>query len=39
MQIKSAKDLVVYQKAHALATEIFTISKSFRAEGRKTAVS
>jgi four helix bundle protein len=32
MQIKSAKDLIVYQKAYALAMEIFVISKTFPAE-------
>jgi four helix bundle protein len=32
MQIKSAKDLTVYQKAYALAMEIFAISKGFPAE-------
>jgi four helix bundle protein len=32
MQIKSAKDLIVYQKAYALAMEIFVLSKGFRAE-------
>ena len=32
MQIRSAKDLVVYQKAYALAMEIFRLSKSFPAE-------
>jgi hypothetical protein len=34
MQIKSAKDLIVYQKAYALAMEIFELSKSFPAEDR-----
>jgi four helix bundle protein len=29
MQIKSAKDLIVYQKAYGLAIEIFKVSKSF----------
>ena len=29
MQIKSPKDLIVYQKAYALAMEIFEVSKSF----------
>jgi four helix bundle protein len=29
MQIKSAKDLIVYQKAYALAMEIFEVSKTF----------
>jgi four helix bundle protein len=32
MQIKSAKDLIVYQKAYALAIEIFEASKKFPAE-------
>ncbi len=32
MQIKSAKDLIVYQKAYTLAMEIFHVSKSFPAE-------
>ena len=32
MQIRSAKDLIVYQKAYALAREIFEVSKSFPAE-------
>ena len=32
MQIKSAKDLIVYQKAYALAMEIFEASKKFPAE-------
>src|SRR5215469_12528760 len=32
MQIKSAKDLIVYQKAYALAMEIFAVSKHFSAE-------
>ena len=32
MQIKSAKDLTVYQKAYALAMEIFAVSKGFPAE-------
>jgi len=31
-QIKSAKDLIVYQKAYALAMEIFNISKEWPAE-------
>ena len=34
MQIKSAKDLTVYQKAYALAMEIFAVSKGFPAEER-----
>jgi four helix bundle protein len=32
MQIKSPKDLIVYQKAYALAMKIFEVSKSFPAE-------
>jgi four helix bundle protein len=32
MQIKSAKDLIVYQKAYGLAMEIFEVSRSFPAE-------
>jgi four helix bundle protein len=32
MQIRSAKDLIVYQKAYSLAMEIFEISKRFPAE-------
>ncbi len=32
MQIKSAKDLKVYQKAYALAMEIFQLSKSWPSE-------
>jgi hypothetical protein len=32
MQIKSAKDLIVYQKAYALAMEVFEASKKFPAE-------
>ena len=32
MQIKSAKDLIVYQKAYELAMEIFEASKKFPAE-------
>lgn len=34
MQIKSAKDLIVYQKAYALAMEIFRVSKGFPADGK-----
>jgi len=29
MQIKSPKDLIVYQKAYAVAMKIFEVSKSF----------
>ena len=32
MEIKSPKDLIVYQKAYALAMKIFEVSKSFPAE-------
>ena len=32
MQIRSAKDLKVYQKAYELAMEIFNISKQWPAE-------
>jgi four helix bundle protein len=32
MQIKSPKDLIVYQEAYALAMKIFEVSKSFPAE-------
>jgi len=34
MQIRSAKDLIVYQKAYALAMEVFSVSKSFPSEER-----
>jgi four helix bundle protein len=34
MRLNSAKDLEVYKKAHALAMEIFEISRSFPAEER-----
>ena len=34
MQIKSAKDLIVYQKAYALAMETFEASRRFPAEER-----
>jgi len=34
MQIKSAKDLIVYKKAYALAMEIFECSKSWPPEER-----
>jgi hypothetical protein len=30
MQIKSAKDLIVYKKAYELAMQIFCVSQSFR---------
>jgi four helix bundle protein len=32
MQIKSAKDLIVYQEAYAVAMEVFEVSKCFPAE-------
>jgi four helix bundle protein len=32
MQIKSAKDLIVYQNAYALAMEVFDVSKGFPSE-------
>src|SRR5213592_2687851 len=32
MQIKSPKDLIVYEKAYAVAMKIFEVSKSFPAE-------
>jgi four helix bundle protein len=34
MQIKSAKDLIVYEKAYALAMQIFEMSKRFPPEER-----
>ncbi len=34
MKIESAKDLRVYQKAYALATELFELSKEFPNEER-----
>jgi four helix bundle protein len=34
MQIRSAKDLIVYQKAYALAMKVFEVSKSFPIEER-----
>ena len=38
MQIKSAKDLTVYQKAYALAMEIFEASKGFPAEEKYSLI-
>src|SRR5436309_15545322 len=38
MQIKSAKDLIVYQKAYALAMEIFEASKNFPAEEKHSLI-
>jgi four helix bundle protein len=39
VQINSAKDLIVYQKAYALAMEIFHATKRFPAEERFALVS
>jgi four helix bundle protein len=39
MQINSAKDLIVYQKAYALAMKIFHLTKCFPAEERFALVS
>jgi len=38
MQIKSAKDLIVYQKAYALAMESFEASKKFPAEEKYSLI-
>ena len=38
MQIKSAKDLIVYQKAYSLAMAIFGVSKRFPAEERYSLI-
>jgi four helix bundle protein len=38
MQIKSTKDLIVYQKAYALAMEIFEASKKFFAEEKYSLI-
>jgi four helix bundle protein len=38
MQIKSAKDLIVYQKAYALAMEIFGLSKGFPADEKYSLI-
>ena len=38
MQIKSTKDLIVYQKAYALAMEIFEASKKFPAEEKYSLI-
>jgi four helix bundle protein len=38
MQIKSAKDLIVYQKAYSLAMEIFGVSKGFPAEEKYSLI-
>jgi four helix bundle protein len=38
MQIKSAKDLIVYQKAYALAMEIFEASKHFPTEEKYSLI-
>jgi four helix bundle protein len=39
MKINSAKELIVYKKAYALAMEIFEISKSFPSEEKYALVS
>ena len=33
MEIRSAKDLIVYQKAYQLAMAVFEVSKGFPSEG------
>jgi four helix bundle protein len=38
MQIKSPKDLIVYQKAYALAMKIFEVSKSFPEEEKYSLI-
>ena len=38
MQIKSAKDLIVYQKAYAPAMEIFVVSKGFPGEEKYSLI-
>ena len=38
MQIKSAKDLIVYQKAYALAMEIFAVGKRSPAEEKYSLI-
>jgi four helix bundle protein len=38
MQIRSAKDLIVYQKAYDLAMEIFVASKSFPAQEKYSLI-
>ena len=38
MQIKSGKDLIVYQKAYALAIDIFKVSKRFPAEEKYSLI-
>jgi four helix bundle protein len=38
MQIKSAKDLIVYQKAYALAMEIFAATRKFPVEERYSLI-
>jgi len=38
MQIKSAKDLIVYQKAYALAMEIFEITRKFPVEEKYSLI-
>src|ERR1700730_3530965 len=39
MQINSAKDLIVYQKAYALSMKVFHLTKCFPAEERFALVS
>jgi four helix bundle protein len=39
MQINSAKDLIVYQKAYALSIKVFHLTKSFPGEERFALVS
>src|SRR2546430_6472486 len=38
MQIRSAKDLIVYQKAYALAMDIFKVSKRFPAQEKYSLI-
>ena len=38
MQIRSTKDLIVYQKAYALAMDIFKVSKRFPAEEKYSLI-
>src|SRR5438128_9483712 len=38
MQIRSAKDLIVYQKAYALAMDVFKVSKRFPAEEKYSLI-
>lgn len=39
MEIKSAKDLIVYQKAYALALKVFHVSRSFPPDERYSLTS